>query len=166
MILMAWNIEDAVHIVSTVDGDKMKLIVYMDGLCEPRNPGGVACYGWIFSNRRGYGVVENNSTNNIAEYNALISVMKYLIQEGITGPVEFRGDSKLVINQMNGLWKIKKPHIQELVTQAKKLSKQFDTVSFTWVPREQNELTDELSRKAYYAYRRKLLREHEETVVL
>lgn len=134
-------------------------IFYVDGLCEPKNPGGVACYGWVGywkgkKARQGFGVIGEGQgmTNNLAEYTALIEAMKHLQNKGYTGAVEFRGDSQLIVNQMSGEWRINKDHLRQLNRQAQEIAKTFESVSYTWVPREQNEEADALSRKAYYKH--------------
>lgn len=55
--------------------------VYFDGLCQPVNPGGIACYAFIVKNGENtiypeYGFVARDSTNNVAEYAALIKALK------------------------------------------------------------------------------------------
>ena len=134
----------------------MKAVFYVDGLCEPKNPGGWACYGWVGywdgkRVREGCGIVGEGDgmTNNIAEYNALLAAMLHLVEKKYTGEVEFKSDSQLVINQMRGDWRINKEYLQKLNDQAHELSKNFSKVVYTWVPREQNEEADTMSRKAY-----------------
>lgn len=139
----------------------MDALFYVDGLCEPKNPGGVAAYGWVAywkgkPARTGKGVVGEGQgmTNNVAEYSALLAAMEHLVEKGYTGAVEFRGDSQLLINQMNENWKVNSPHLLDLWIQATKLADQFSQVIYTWIPREQNEEADRLSRMAYQEYRR------------
>jgi ribonuclease HI len=89
------------------------LILYFDGLCEPQNPGGWVCYGWVLQDgdrvvASGRGVARGpgpDSTNNVAEYAALIAGLEALarLDLGAQG-VEVRGDSQLVIHQVSGEW--------------------------------------------------------------
>lgn len=137
-------------------------IFFVDGLCEPKNPGGVACYGWVGywqgrKARTGKGVVGEGDgmTNNVAEYNALIAAMRHLVDKGYSGPVVFKSDSQLIVNQMSGAWNINKQYLQDLNDTAQELADHFESVEYEWVPREQNEEADALSRQAYHEYRRK-----------
>lgn len=139
----------------------MDAIFYVDGLCEPKNPGGVACYGWVGywqgkRVREGKGVIGEGQgmTNNLAEYSALIAALEHLAAKGYCGEVEFKGDSQLLINQMRGEWNINKQHLRELNQKAQRLARQFSKVIYTWIPREQNEEADRLSRIAYQEYRK------------
>lgn len=136
-------------------------VFYVDGLCEPRNPGGVACYGWVGywqgkRARSGHGVIGEGQgmTNNVAEYSALIAAMEHLIEKGYKKEVEFKGDSQLLINQMNECWNVNSPHLLDLWRKARKLADNFSQVIYTWIPREQNDEADRLSRVAYQEYRK------------
>lgn len=135
---------------------------YIDGACEPVNPGGVASYGWVgYWNgkkaRIGFGVVGegNGMTNNIAEYSALIYVFRHLKEKGYDQEVEIKGDSQLIINQMSGQWGVKSETMRQCYQEAKELEKYFKKVTYQWIPREQNEEADALSKQAYYEYRSK-----------
>jgi ribonuclease HI len=85
-------------------------------------------------------------TNNEAEYSALICLLEGIREKGIS-EIEIRGDSKLVINQVGGKWKIKFPHLRELAARAWRL---LDGINarFVWVPREENVICDALSNEA------------------
>ena len=89
------------------------ITVYFDGLCYPRNPGGVAAYGYaVFRDGkpiwRGFGAVGEGRgmTNNLAEYEALMAAAQWLVHEGIEEKIAIRGDSELVIKQMKGEYKV------------------------------------------------------------
>ena len=135
----------------------MSIIIYCDGLCEPRNPGGTAAYGWV-AYRDGQKIAEEcavicsgpEATNNIAEYGAIIASLEwlakhYFFQENI----RIKSDSQLCIYQLQGQYSVNSPRIIPLYIKAKNLSKKFKKISFHWVPREKNEEADALSRKAY-----------------
>jgi ribonuclease H / adenosylcobalamin/alpha-ribazole phosphatase len=62
--------------------------------------------------------------------------------------VEVRMDSKLVVEQMSGRWKIKHPDMQQLALQAQKIARQLGGVTYTWVPRAQNGAADALANSA------------------
>ena len=65
------------------------LKVYCDGLCQPYNPGGTACYGWVayLGNKKlfeDWGVIcsGRKATNNLAEYTAVIKALEWLYSNG------------------------------------------------------------------------------------
>lgn len=132
-----------------------ELVLHFDGSCEPRNPGGVATYGWVLSSgESGFGVVADggaNATNNVAEWCALGFGLRWIIEhQPWPQLLLIRGDSQLVIRQLNHEWACRKPHLQVLRARCELLLSQM-TVKWRaeWVPREQNGAADELSRKAY-----------------
>jgi ribonuclease HI len=124
----------------------MLYVAYFDGSASP-NPGQMCVGGWIkrddheikISEDKGYG------TNNQAEYLALIEVLKKSIELGIKEIIVF-GDSKLVVNQVNGNWKIKNPNVKDLALRAKNLVKKFNKFDLRWVEREYNIKADILSK--------------------
>lgn len=147
----------------------MTTLLYFDGLCEaryeggPRNPGGLGCYGWLIKRDNAiiasdYGCLGDGDemTNNIAEYAGLIVGLEYLIEHDIDGPIAIRGDSQLVIFQLTGYYRCKSRRLIEYYQQALKLlgilSEKVGSdcnISLGWIPRDENQEADELSRKAY-----------------
>lgn len=89
-----------------------------------------------------------NATNNVAEYSGLIGGLKLAREHAPDASVEVRMDSKLVIEQMAGRWKIKHPDMKPLAMEAQALVRQFRHVTWTWVPREQNKRADALVNQA------------------
>lgn len=87
------------------------------------------------------------ATNNVAEYGGLIAGLQAAADLGAT-EVEVRMDSKLVIEQMAGRWKIKHPGLRPLAAQAAALVRRFDRVTWQWVPRERNHAADRLANQA------------------
>jgi ribonuclease HI len=87
-------------------------------------------------------------TNNVAEYRALIATLEYARNEYPGRPVDVHGDSQLTIRQMTGEYAVRSDTIRPLWREAKSLARQLD-VSFQWVPREENERADALSKQAY-----------------
>ena len=87
------------------------------------------------------------ATNNVAEYAGLIAGLTAAAELGAED-VEVRMDSKLVVEQMSGRWKIKHPGLRPLAAQAANLVRQFGSVRFTWVPRERNRRADALANAA------------------
>ena len=134
------------------------MVVNIDGLCEPVNPGGIATYGYIIRDDAGTVIARRSGlvgrgpkmSNNVAEYAALCECLSILLQKKMSDlPIEVRSDSKLVVNQMSGGWKFHKGLYGEKYHEANRLVSQFPHLSFRWVPREQNEEADALSIEAY-----------------
>lgn len=86
------------------------------------------------------------ATNNVAEYRGLIAGLELAAEFAPGAAVEVRMDSKLVVEQMAGNWKVKHPSMKPLFAQASALAPA-GTV-FTWVPREQNGHADRLANEA------------------
>ena len=85
-----------------------------------------------------------DKTNNQAEYQALIDGLK-AVTEWKPDRLEVYLDSKLVVEQVNGKWKVKEPELKELHRQATELLDQFgDRVSVRHVGREENRGADKL----------------------
>ncbi len=133
----------------------MKNILYFDGACEPRNPGGIGTFGFVIYRdgnliKEGYGVIGRGRgiTNNVAEYSGLKAAVEWLNEQGIDDDITVKGDSMLVINQMAGRWRIKSDTSKRFVPQIKDLLGDRD-VKYQWIPRENNTEADGLSRVAY-----------------
>jgi len=138
------------------------LTLHFDGLCEPKNPGGVATYGYtIYRGSRklcdgfgtvGAGMFGNDVSNNVAEYTAMIRGMERLLSDGYSGRLTVRGDSQLTIRQMQGRYAVRAKRLAPLHEEAMRLARMFERVEFEWVPREQNEEADALSRRGFEAF--------------
>jgi probable phosphoglycerate mutase len=87
------------------------------------------------------------TTNNVAEYSGLIAGLQAAADLGAV-EVEVRMDSKLVVEQMSGRWKIKHENMRPLAAKAAALVGRFRSVTFTWVPRESNKHADALANAA------------------
>jgi len=148
------------------------MILYFDGLCEPKNPGGVATYGYIvYEDGKkvheehgvvGAGMLGDDVSNNVAEYTAMIRGMAYLLHTGYRGQLTVRGDSQLTIRQMKGAYKVRARRLLPLHKKAVELKEEFEAVTFEWVPREENEEADQLSRRAFEEFLSKNYREFKE----
>ena len=133
--------------------------VYFDGLCQPVNPGGIACYAFVIkSNGKSiysdYGVAgepfSKDSTNNVAEYTALVKALEWLVANKLDSDrVEIKSDSQLVVNQLEGKYKVKAKRIIPLYTQVLLLKAKFPKIQIMWVPREKNREADRLTNIAY-----------------
>jgi probable phosphoglycerate mutase len=87
------------------------------------------------------------ATNNVAEYSGLIAGL-HAAAELDAAEVEVRMDSKLVVEQMSGRWQIKHPGLRPLAAKAAALMRNFDSVTFGWIPRERNKHADRLANEA------------------
>lgn len=86
------------------------------------------------------------ATNNVAEYSGLIAGLELAAEYAPNASIEVRMDSKLVVEQMAGRWKIKHPDLQPLAIKAQGLAP-FGT-EWTWVPRAKNAAADALANNA------------------
>jgi ribonuclease HI len=85
-------------------------------------------------------------TNNEAEYQGLLLLLREIVKRDLRG-VRISGDSKLVISQMKGEWKVRQPHLQLLWQEAQELAKGRN-LRYFWIPRERNSEADALSNRA------------------
>jgi ribonuclease HI len=133
--------------------------VYFDGLCQPINPGGIACYAFVVKSDgktiySDYGVAQepfsSDSTNNVAEYVALTKALEWLVENNlISGKIEIKSDSQLIVNQLKGIYKVKAKRIIPLYQKVLLLKSKFHDFHIQWVPRDKNKETDMLTNKAY-----------------
>jgi ribonuclease HI len=139
----------------------MIITLYFDGLCEPKNPSGVATYGVVVycddeKLIEKYGLACKpwswEASSNFAEYKGLVEGLKILQKKGLIKGVVIKGDSQLVIKQMKGEYKVKAKRLFTLYNDAKRIASYFKDLNFQWIPRELNKEADLLSRKAYYDY--------------
>ncbi|MFN2389501.1 MAG: ribonuclease HI family protein [Actinomycetota bacterium] len=87
------------------------------------------------------------STNNVAEYSALIAGLEAALERGVTD-LEVFVDSELVVHQVQGEWKIKTEHLRPLAVKAKALLGRFPAAVIEHVPRSLNAEADELANEA------------------
>ncbi|WP_224283704.1 bifunctional RNase H/acid phosphatase [Streptomyces sp. LS1784] len=88
-----------------------------------------------------------HATNNVAEYKGLIAGLRAARELDQDASVDVRMDSKLVVEQMSGRWKIKHPDMQPLAAEARTLFPR-SRVTYTWIPRERNKDADRLANEA------------------
>ncbi|MDK9501405.1 bifunctional RNase H/acid phosphatase [Streptomyces katrae] len=93
------------------------------------------------------------ATNNVAEYKGLIAGLKAAAELDPDAVVRVRMDSKLVVEQMSGRWKIKHPDMKPLAAEAAKILPR-GQVTYEWIPRERNKHADRLANEAMDAGRR------------
>ena len=137
----------------------MLIDVYFDGLCQPINPGGISCYAFVVKSggrllHSDYGVAgepfSDESTNNVAEYMALIKALQWLLENNLgRAKVEIKSDSQLIVNQLTGDYKVKSKRIISLYKQVLLLKSKFQDIQIKWIPREKNREADGLTNKAY-----------------
>jgi len=137
----------------------MALTIHFDGLCLPKNPGGIATYGFVA--KRGGKILHEEAglaappftpqaTNNVAEYTGLLKALEWAVGQSLEKEKTLvRGDSQLVIKQLKGEYKVKSPSIVDLFTRVRDLSKKFAAITFEWIPREENREADALTNRAY-----------------
>jgi ribonuclease HI len=133
--------------------------VYFDGLCQPINPGGISCYAFVVKSGgrtiyTDYGVAgepfSEDSTNNVAEYTGLVKALQWLLENNLgSSKIEVKSDSKLIVNQLTGDYKVKAKRIISLYKQVLLLKSKFQDIQIKWVPREKNREADTLTNKAY-----------------
>lgn len=128
----------------------MHVIIECDG--GSRGNPGPAGYGAVLKNPAGeeIGAVNDfigEATNNVAEYQGVIAGMKAARNAGATR-LDVRLDSKLVVEQLTGRWKVKHPDMKVLASTARTLAATFEHIAFTWIPRAENARADELANIA------------------
>jgi len=133
----------------------MRVRIHTDG--GSRGNPGPAAIGYVIEIEGGgdnwqeeiaVGKTIGEATNNIAEYEALIAALTAARELGAT-EVECYADSKLIVEQVKGNYKIKQPHLQQLYIKVHNLKSQFRKTSFTYIPREQNKRADALLNQAF-----------------
>ncbi|MEW1953043.1 reverse transcriptase-like protein [Terrabacter sp. NPDC080008] len=137
-------------------GGARRLVVEADG--GSRGNPGVAGYGALVRDAAtGRVLVElaeplGTASNNVAEYSGLLAGLRAVLDIDAGARVRVRMDSKLVVEQMSGRWKIKHEDMRRLALEARELCTQISraggSVDFEWIPREKNKDADALSNDA------------------
>ena len=127
-----------------------RLVIFTDGAAEP-NPG-PAAIGVIIKDEQGRLVASisrriGHATNNQAEYRAIIAALERAISLGVNR-VEMHSDSELVVKQINGKYRVKKPALKPLHQRVKQLVGSLESFTITHIPREQNTEADNLAHLA------------------
>lgn len=127
-----------------------KFIINTDG--GSRGNPGPAAIGVVVDSRE-YGEYIGKTTNNVAEYKAVIFALKKAkallgSKKAAETDVEVRADSELLVRQMNGEYKIKNEELQPLFFEIWNSKQDFKSVAFKHVPREENGDADRLVNQA------------------
>jgi ribonuclease HI len=128
-----------------------KLLIYTDGGAR-RNPGPAAIGIVIYDEKhsqilKNIGIAIGETTNNQAEYKALITALYEAIKLGAE-EVVCNLDSELVVKQLQGKYKIKEEGLKPLASEVLRLTSKFTKIEFHHIPREKNKLADKLVNKA------------------
>ncbi|MDD5415462.1 MAG: ribonuclease HI family protein [Candidatus Daviesbacteria bacterium] len=131
----------------------MKLIIYTDGAARG-NPG-PASYGFTIADRRGKLLYQEGkyigvATNNVAEYTAVLQALEYIKKQykGKKLEIEFYADSRLVVEQLSGRYKVKSKHLKPITQQIKILAIELGGVLYSHIPRFKNFEADRLANLA------------------
>jgi ribonuclease H / adenosylcobalamin/alpha-ribazole phosphatase len=129
----------------------LKVIVEADGGSRG-NPGPAGYGSVVWTADRSTMLAESkqaigHATNNVAEYRGLIAGLEEAAKLKAT-EVAVLMDSKLVVEQMSGRWKVKHPDLAELNAQARALASRFERISYAWIPRAENSYADRLANEA------------------
>lgn len=132
--------------------DKSKIYtLYFDG--GSRGNPGIAGAGMVIYDQKGNEIwngkhyVGDNETNNVAEYNGLISGLECAHRMGIE-KIHARGDSDLVVKQVSGIWQCKKNHLKVLLQKVLDAREKFTEFDITHVTRDHNSRADQLANAA------------------
>ena len=126
------------------------VVVEADG--GSRGNPGQAAYGAVLMDAATGAVIAEDASrlgvasNNVAEYRGLLAGLRLAVDLAPGAAVSVRMDSKLVVEQMSGRWKIKHPDMRDLAEQARALAPSGTT--YEWIPRAQNAHADRLANEA------------------
>ena len=128
----------------------MKATLHTDG--GARGNPGPAGIGAVLYDGEGREIAHRSqsldpTTNNVAEYKALIAGLELALDQGVT-EIDVRCDSQLVVSQVSGEWKIKNDRLRSLAAKAERLLYKFARHSLAHVPRESNARADKLANNA------------------
>ena len=151
------------------------LYIFCDG--GARGNPGPSAIGFLIKDNKGKILVQKGkyigrATNNVAEYQGVIHALRWLIENNLTmkqfnpgktedprlkhrdnEAIDFYLDSQLVVNQLNGLWKIKDAKLRSLVIQVKALENEIKaSIIYQHIPREKNKEADKLVNRAIDAH--------------
>lgn len=133
--------------------------VHFDGACWP-NPKGPCGYGYLISDlsrdpgkrtlKKGWGYLGKGEgmSNNVAEFAGLYHALIWLVDNNLSKErIVCKGDSKLVIKMMKGKWHPRGGAYTDLYLKVRMMKWKFPNIVFKWIPRENNETADRLSKR-------------------
>lgn len=122
--------------------------IYIDGASKG-NPGDAGAGIFIEDGNKifQYSIYIGKRTNNEAEYIAFILALEKAFELGLKR-VKIFSDSELLVNQMNGKYKVRSKNIIPLIIRAQELKRNFDYVELTYIPREANKKANSLAQSA------------------
>lgn len=129
----------------------MKIILNTDGASRG-NPG-PASYGFVLSNDKGEvlyreGKVLGITTNNVAEYTAVLQGLSYIFDNYPDSEITVISDSQLIIQQLKGVYKIKSEHLKKIYLRIKDIEENLNLMEYKSVPRAENKLADAMANLA------------------
>ena len=125
----------------------MRVRAHIDGAARGNpGPAGAGAFIEAEENRPAEELFESlgRTTNNVAEYRALLLALRRAKELGAEN-VEILSDSLLLVQQVNGVFKVKAPHLIPIVSDAVRRARGFRRFSIRHVPREQNKKADRLA---------------------
>lgn len=127
------------------------IVIYTDGGAR-NNPGPAGAGAVIFHNDEKVAEISEflgNRTNNWAEYEAVALALAKVRDMGLAGhETEMRMDSKLVVEQLSGNWRVKEPSLKPQFEKTRELAREFRSIRFVHVRREYNKEADRLANDA------------------
>jgi len=140
---------------------KKTLFVFADG--GARGNPGPAAVGFLVKDNQGKVLVRQGkfigrATNNVAEYMAVVEALRWFKKNLIgstraVGAIKFFLDSKLVVNQLNGLFKIKNKNLRDLIIKVRELEQAVGgNISYYYQSREKNKQADFLVNQVLDEY--------------
>ncbi len=137
---------------------KKKLEIFIDGACQG-NPGEAAI--GVVLNENGKIIKEiaegiGHATNNIAEYAALVRALKEAIQLE-ADELKIHTDSELLYYQVTGHYQLRSENLKSYFEEVASLSKAFNNIEIKRIPREENKLADQLSKKTLKSKQAKVI---------
>jgi ribonuclease HI len=138
-----------------------KIIVCTDGGSRG-NPGPAALGVYFETLNKKYGEYIGETTNNVAEYEAIIFALKKAKQlvgkkHAAETEIEIKSDSQLIVSQLSGEFKLKEENLWKYFIQVWNLKQNFKKVSFTYIPRERNKVADFLLNETLNSHPKKTL---------
>jgi ribonuclease HI len=90
------------------------------------------------------------SSNNEAEYQALLKGLLYLVELGLTSePICIRVDSELIARQLSGEYRVKSSHLRPYYEKVREVFRHFPEVRIEHIPRQKNQIADQLANSAF-----------------